>query len=379
MRLNGINNNIKSLIRVFLLSILVSGLFFVIPAKFTGMVILAFPTQTSDDPTYTYALPNYTVTYKIVKMPPPDSQSVNPYAYNIVVHGPPPFPIQIEFYQQNADNIIEKRISVMPTNSLSTSIGCTSYPTEITMMQVDNEPVSTTPTSNTSTDLQLKPSIPEFTVELFDNPYTLEVRIKNEPFNATSDANGTVIIGYYYRVRVNRYSEDFSHPSYLDHFSQSNTEYTVKSYLLEEGVSNIVSDGKLDVQIKAYVGELYRIPRAIGLIDVIYDVYIDGEQSEWSNTQTATVEGNTPTNPYQPTTDDTSHDEPTVDDTKAEEPTTNDTTTEDPITPQESTTNNEESYSLEQIAVILGIIATVISVAALGTGLLVYFKIRNIN
>jgi hypothetical protein len=39
---------------------------------------------------YSYALPGYTATYDIVKMPPPDSGAINPYAYNIVVYGPPP-------------------------------------------------------------------------------------------------------------------------------------------------------------------------------------------------------------------------------------------------------------------------------------------------
>ncbi|MGD9130719.1 MAG: hypothetical protein PVH73_04000 [Candidatus Bathyarchaeota archaeon] len=57
----------------------------------------------------------------------------------------------------------------------------------------------------------------------------------------------------------------------------------------------------------------------------------------------------------------------------AEQPTSTD---DGPITSEESEAPNSESFSLEQVAVILGITATVIAAAALGTGLSVYFKVR---
>ena len=108
------------------------------------------PNASSNIENFEYVLSNYTVTYAIKAMPPPDRLSDHPYAYNIVVHGPPPFPIQIEFYQQNWDNITEKSTHIMQTNAYSISIGCISYPTQITMMRVDNASASPTPTSTPS-------------------------------------------------------------------------------------------------------------------------------------------------------------------------------------------------------------------------------------
>lgn len=109
----------------------------------TAMSVLPTPPQIpANTQNLTYILPNYVVYYTIVGMPPPDSLSVNPYAYNIVVYGPPPFPIQIDFYQLNTQNVSEKMSVVMPTNAYSTSIGCNSYPTQITMMQADQASTS---------------------------------------------------------------------------------------------------------------------------------------------------------------------------------------------------------------------------------------------
>lgn len=111
------------------------------------IVLPRFPSQIKTE-RFTYELPNYNVSYAIDTIPDTDYYGVTTYVYNIHVYGPPPFPIQIEFYQQNK-NVTEKRTSIMQTNVYSTSIYCTSYPTQITMMRVENESVSPTPSPST--------------------------------------------------------------------------------------------------------------------------------------------------------------------------------------------------------------------------------------
>ena len=111
--------------------------------------------DTSQD--YTYLVSGYVLNYSVVKMPPPQPGAIHPYAYNIIAYGPPPFPIQISFNEINEQGATEKMTVTMPTNAYSTSIGCTSYPTDITMTRMDSNasPSSTitnlpTPSSPTS-------------------------------------------------------------------------------------------------------------------------------------------------------------------------------------------------------------------------------------
>jgi hypothetical protein len=119
------------------------------------------PYPTPETYKFTYVLPNYVVNYSIVKMEPPDAQTPNPYAYNIVVYGPPPFPIQISFnettYYGAPSNMTVINTTIMPTYSIATSIGSFNYPTNITMMELSNESVSPRPTFST-------PSLPEFPI-----------------------------------------------------------------------------------------------------------------------------------------------------------------------------------------------------------------------
>ena len=126
---------------------------------------------------FIYFLPNYDVTYFIKKMPGPDRLSSDPYEYNLIVRGPPPFPIQIEFYEER-DGIIEKRTSIMKTDYLSTSIGCNTYPTDITMRPA-GEPVSPTNETNDSQNM-FKPSAPEFTIDFVDLSYNVPPTYKSE-------------------------------------------------------------------------------------------------------------------------------------------------------------------------------------------------------
>lgn len=337
---------VKSLTCLFLLSILCGGLFLFISTNFIGMAATSSTTQISlDSQNFTYVLPNYNVSYKIVKMPPPDLQAVNPCAYNIVVYGPPPYPIQIEFYQQNYDNITEKRSAVMSTKVISKSICCTSYPTQITMTQVDNA------------EYMSKPYIPEFTVEVEGRSVSLI--IENQPFESYMDDDW--IVRFYYNVRLNGkelYRASDGYPS------QSSSENTIISYHIRENADSYLGaylyevGNTLTFQVEAMIGYVHRVydPDASHMLEM-YPWVFTGETSGWSEPQKVTLEASAHTTPDEPTEPEPTEPEPTEPEPTEAEP-------------------DEESYHIEQLAVILGAVATVIAVAALGTGLSVYFKVR---
>ena len=161
-------------------------------------------------PIFTYVLPNYVVNYSIIQLPPPNANAIYPYAYNIVVYGPPPFPIQISFYEQTANGTTQEISVTMPIDALSTSIGCTSYPTQIVMMQVGSESISPSPaatlspspivsisptsiptatpasTSSTESPTSNPTSNPEFIVSLSESASALNYGVKIN-FTATAD------------------------------------------------------------------------------------------------------------------------------------------------------------------------------------------------
>jgi hypothetical protein len=304
---------VKSLTCLFLFSILCGGLFLFISANFIGMAAASSTTQISlNTQNFTYVLPDYNVTYKIVKMPPHDSQAVNPYAYNIVVYGPPPYPIQIEFYDQMWSGTTEKRSAIMPTNALSTSIGCVSYPTQITMKQVGNESVSPTPTSNALNDSEYFPnlSVPEFTVEV--NGRSVSLIIKNQPF--TSYVDDDWIVRFYYNVRLNgkelyRASEGYP--------AQSSSEYTTISYSIRENADSYLGvllcrvGNTLTFQVEAMIGYVHRVydPEASHMLEM-YPWVFTGEKSGWSEPQTVTLESSATTTPDEPTEPEPTEPEP---------------------------------------------------------------------
>lgn len=275
---------VKPFTGLFLFSILGVGLFLFISANFIGMAATSFTTQISlDSQNFTYILPNYNVTYKIVKMPPPDPQAVNPCAYNLVVYGPPPYPIQIEFYQQNADNITEKRSAVMSTEVISKSICCTSYPTQIMMTQVDNA------------EYMSKPSIPEFTVEVEGRSVSLI--IENQPFESYMDDDW--IIRFYYNVRLNGkelYRASDGYPA------QSSSEYTTISYSIRENADSYLGaylyevGNTLTFQVEAMIGYVHRVydPDASHMLEM-YPWVFTGETSGWSEPQTVTLSASSST------------------------------------------------------------------------------------
>ena len=158
-----------------------------------------------------------------------------------------------------------------------------------------------------------KPSIPEFTVKFIDasynvpttssiDPYTghnvthegyhvenrtIELIIKNQPFDSYI-ANGQNI-SFYLNVREKGHHEENWTTIYTvdNHYTtQSNTNYTILTYLLDQNVppfwNNIPSGGQVDFQVEALIGY---VGRTVGFASW----YFNGEESDWSNIQTISI------------------------------------------------------------------------------------------
>ena len=134
-----------------------------------------------------------------------------------------------------------------------------------------------------------KPSVPEFTAELLHN-LTLVVRIKNEPFTVNYAGTGEGTVGYYYKLGLP--SQRDSSTYYSDYCNRSTDEYTIKTMDLSDWriTSSLVVDGKAEVKVKAYAGELYSVAHQKALSDEIdYDYDVEGERRNWSDIQRLTV------------------------------------------------------------------------------------------
>ena len=216
-----------------------------------------------------------------------------------------------------------------------------------------------------------KPSVPEFTVKFIDasydvpttytiDPYTgqnithlgyhvenrtIEVIIKNQPFTSY-ESNGQ-IVDFYLNVRIKGsyaenwtiiYNADFGYPT------QSKSDYTKISYSLDEYEypfwDNLNQGGTVDFQVEALIGSVHRDASTFWAPWVF-----DGEVSGWSNTQTVTVESQTP----------------------SPEP----TSTPEPTPPNMGPTSppSEEPLLTQEQALVLGLAITV-AVLAVGLGLL---------
>ena len=174
-----------------------------------------------------------------------------------------------------------------------------------------------------------KPSIPEFTVEFFDNSYdvppayeidpytgenvtvdgyyvenkTIQLTIKNQPFVSYYDENIGRKIFLHYDVRVKGYEkENWTRLYFLEELGylsenvpfQSDSDYTVLSYHSYESGSGdtFVMGGKMlefplgsevDFQVAALVGYIHRSQITM------YIYVFEGESSGWSNTQTLII------------------------------------------------------------------------------------------
>jgi hypothetical protein len=184
-----------------------------------------------------------------------------------------------------------------------------------------------------------KPSVPEFTVTLTDysydvqatatsttDPYdgqiktettpgyhvknaTLTVAIKNQPFTIYYNADGFPI-KLYYHIQMKGHSEtDWPGPGQNSslgqmYFPADNSSYTLctSNYFCSslgdknfEGISKYPTDGKVDIQVEAFIGyvDVTNIDPASLVVrpdDLTYTYF--GENSGWSSTQTITFDEN---------------------------------------------------------------------------------------
>ncbi len=175
-----------------------------------------------------------------------------------------------------------------------------------------------------------KPSIPQFTAKFVDHSYyipttssidpyagqnvshlghtvenkTIEIAIINQPYTPYTDTNGTAT--FYYDIRVkghyaNNWTELYNPES--DYLKRSNSDYTVVSYTIGENapypiLNEVSARGQVDFQVQALLGYTHRgyNPNAINQLDMFPWVF-DGETSDWSNTQTVTMDANASTPP----------------------------------------------------------------------------------
>jgi hypothetical protein len=174
-----------------------------------------------------------------------------------------------------------------------------------------------------------KPSVPEFTLRIVARPYdvpptatidpytgktvitqggyhvenkSIDVVIKNQPFMLYT-ANGSEANLYYQIQFKGHYTDDwqFYWPNaigYTDNIPQSGGDYTVISVPIgSDGVhagseTNFPEAGKVDFRVKALIGSFTLIPHGNLFSDRIE---FNGEEGDWSNTQTITINETTPT------------------------------------------------------------------------------------
>ncbi len=183
-----------------------------------------------------------------------------------------------------------------------------------------------------------KPSVPQFTLQYFDyisniapttstNPYTgqnvttshgstfynetVVFTIKNQPFTPYTDSNGKYI-GIYYNFRYKGHYEDqwtylpFNPDGVtgsawggmfdrsLPYFSQSGSDYTTFVFALTDfvpyGQPALPVGGQLDFQLQAQIGNISYASEGTQSLGNYYS--FTGESSDWSNTQTLTVNYN---------------------------------------------------------------------------------------
>jgi hypothetical protein len=215
-----------------------------------------------------------------------------------------------------------------------------------------------------------KPSVPEFIVEIIG--YHVVLKIKNEPIESYFDPSPDCTLRFYYNIRYKTPGgswEEVYRPSDFYKHQDLGSEYTTVSFVTSTGSVTFSTENRaitvhsdeISFQVEAMIGGVNRCVTAGPMAPWVFT----GETSGWSESQTVSLGSSAPTTP----------DEPTEPEPIETEPTELEPTEPEPTEP-EPTETEEESYPMEQLAIILGVVATVISVAALGIGLLVYFKIR---
>jgi hypothetical protein len=183
-----------------------------------------------------------------------------------------------------------------------------------------------------------KPSIPEFTVKFVDRSYdvpssssidpytgqnvshlgyhvenyTIDVTIKNQPFTSYWVMEGTAnwTVYFYYNVRFKgHYTEDWmtAYSPENEYPKRSNSTYTVLTYTHSSDDEYVIGGimtqihpvAQVDFQVQALIGYVHRVvltnvTNPTGPWDLAPWIFT-GETSDWSNTQTITIDGNAPT------------------------------------------------------------------------------------
>ncbi|MCW4003596.1 MAG: hypothetical protein NWE95_06775 [Candidatus Bathyarchaeota archaeon] len=197
-----------------------------------------------------------------------------------------------------------------------------------------------------------KPSVPEFTVKLFDSSYdilpistidpftgrtityagshveakTIEIRIKNEPFTPFPVTEGTSnwTAYFFYNIRWKGHYEQDWHEIYspsngfLPRDEGSETVYSNQGEYSSSAGLKLTSRGmyitlppraEVDFQVEAMIGYTHRVVEG-GMAPW----YFFGEKSGWTNTQTLTITETAPTpiTSQNPTTTPSPSDSPSV-------------------------------------------------------------------
>ncbi len=161
------------------------------------------------------------------------------------------------------------------------------------------------------------PSVPEFSIRYVDNSYyvsipttitdqygnsrvvqgsfenkTVEFSIKNQPFtpytipyNSNDPYNTGQTVGLMYNIRMKTHSNgDWQYITHLSdgYLKQSDTNFTIASYQLEELFPMGIPSGKIDFQVQALIGYVHRYP-------IVNSWTLNGTQSDWSSAQTITM------------------------------------------------------------------------------------------
>jgi hypothetical protein len=254
-----------------------------------------------------------------------------------------------------------------------------------------------------------KPSVPEFTVKFVDNSYdvppkyainsytgktemieagyhiqnqSIEFTIKNQAFTSYHNENNSVV-GLYYSLHIKgHFQEGFGEPTINKYIYRSDGDYTVIDCGLPGYNGSIpysgdvwlggygnMSGGQVDVQVKALIGYYTIIHGTPSPADVFNhgvpseSEVFTGEASEWSSTQTITIDDSASTTTSNPSPSSSS---PTS--TASASPTQNPN-----ATPEPSVVETGVLFGLgwEEIALII------LSVAVVGLIALVVFQRRS--
>jgi hypothetical protein len=173
---------------------------------------------------FTYQLPDCTVKYSIIKIPPQGPSAVNPCAYNIIVYGPLPYAIRVTFIDNGS-----QATDIVPI-AQSSSVACDAYPTDIIMTPLVSSATNLLPAYTTMIP---KPSIPQFTLRYDRSSYgvidpytgvsqqidnsTIGFSIKNQPFNQIYEVRDNMTTSLYYNVEFKgHFTENWTDPFFCE-------------------------------------------------------------------------------------------------------------------------------------------------------------------